>query len=93
MVLPGLRLEFLTDKSWLVDHLIPSIKPWSTTTGSLELTLFGHSSLVWPIAFNHKHNMLASGTGDNTIKLWLGGASNSVLKFQFKYNLCYVFSI
>ena len=33
-------------------------------------TLTGHSNYVYSVAFNNTGNILASGSRDNTIKLW-----------------------
>ena len=56
-------------------------------------TLKGHSSHVYSVAFNSTGNILASGSGDNTIKLWnmesqteistLTGHSDGVLSVAF----------
>ena len=42
--------------------------PWEKAT--LVETITGHSDTITSVAFNHKNNILASGSGDDTIKLW-----------------------
>ncbi|WP_193943576.1 trypsin-like peptidase domain-containing protein [Sphaerospermopsis aphanizomenoides] len=64
---------------------------WSSST--LVNTLTGHSELVYSVAFSPDGKTLASGSGDNTIKLWdvatgksiatLTGHSNSVISVAF----------
>jgi WD40 repeat protein len=52
------------------DH---KIRLWDIETGKCNLILKGHDNLVSAIAFAPQHNqdcMLASGSDDNTIKLW-----------------------
>ncbi|WP_442937209.1 protein kinase domain-containing protein [Nostoc sp.] len=43
---------------------------FSSSTGQLLRTLSGHSESVWSVAISSNGQMLASGSGDNTIKLW-----------------------
>jgi WD40 repeat protein len=46
-----------------------SIKLWDKNNGELLTTLIGHGDWVWSVAFD-TGNMLASGSGDSTIKIW-----------------------
>ena len=48
----------------------PTIKLWDVATGSLKTTLEGHISAVMSVVFSPDGNTLASGSADNTIKLW-----------------------
>ena len=38
--------------------------------GKLFRTLLGHSAVVWRVAFSPDSKMVATGSGDNTVKLW-----------------------
>ena len=56
----------------------------------------GHSDYVNSVAFNHSETLLASGSSDNTIKLWnletkteiasLHGHNNWVRSVEFNHN-------
>ena len=39
-------------------------------SGELVRTLSGHTSWVWSVAFSPDGMWLASGSGDQTVKLW-----------------------
>ena len=43
---------------------------WSTESGKCLFTLTGHSGEVVALQFNHRGDMLASGSMDTTAKLW-----------------------
>jgi WD40 repeat protein len=54
-----------------------TIKLWNKNTGGLLITLRGHGSKVYSVAFDN-NNMLASGSDDSTIKLWSSNDSLQV---------------
>ncbi|BAY21184.1 WD-40 repeat protein [Calothrix sp. NIES-2100] len=43
---------------------------WDVSTGKEVLTLKGHQTAVWSVAFSPDGKLLASGSYDQTIKLW-----------------------
>ena len=43
---------------------------WDVCTGQLRTVLRGHSDYVRAVAFSHDGQILATGSGDETIKLW-----------------------
>jgi WD40 repeat protein len=47
-----------------------TIKLWRVSDGSLVRTLTGHTDSVWSVSFSPDGRLLASGSRDNTIKLW-----------------------
>ncbi|MFM6250725.1 MAG: WD40 repeat domain-containing protein, partial [Dolichospermum sp.] len=47
-----------------------TIKIWDGRTGNLLRTLSGHSNWVWSVAWSPDGRTLASGSWDNTIKIW-----------------------
>jgi len=55
--------------SW-TEHII---RLWDRETGEEKTShsnSIGHTGYIRTVAFNHKGNILASGSGDNTIKIW-----------------------
>jgi WD40 repeat protein len=46
------------------------VKLWDTTTGEEIKTLSGHTNWVYAVSFSPDGKLLASGSFDNTVKLW-----------------------
>jgi WD40 repeat protein/serine/threonine protein kinase len=46
------------------------IRVWEIESGETLATLKGHSNLVWGVAYLDGGRLLASGSGDRTVKLW-----------------------
>jgi WD40 repeat protein len=43
---------------------------WSLESGAQIATLVGHRGVVWRVAVSEEAGMIASGSGDNTVRLW-----------------------
>jgi len=56
--------------SGLMQHLEPTIKLLDVKTGQEPLTLHGHTSSVFCVAFSPDGKLLASGDSDGRINLW-----------------------
>ncbi|RPH88674.1 MAG: WD40 repeat domain-containing protein, partial [Chroococcales cyanobacterium metabat2.561] len=50
-----------------------TIKIWEVATGKQLRTLAGHSNVVWSVVYSPDGRYLASGSWDNTIKIWRVG--------------------
>ena len=46
------------------------IKLWDLGSGSLIKNLTGHTNVVYSLAFSRDGNQLASGSADNTVRIW-----------------------
>ncbi|WP_375477413.1 protein kinase [uncultured Nostoc sp.] len=68
--------DMLASVAGCVIHLL------SAATGQLIHTLIGHSYSVNSVAFNSDGQMLASGSSDNTIKLWEVATGSEIRTFS-----------
>ena len=66
--------EFMLKGVVMLEHLLAEIdllsQPMTITTGQLKAIFAGHTDYVWSVAFSLDGDTLASGSWDNTIRLW-----------------------
>jgi WD40 repeat protein len=48
------------------------VRVWETATGTLLSTLAGHQAQVFGVAFHPREALLATGSIDQTVRLWFG---------------------
>ena len=66
---PGVSVAFSLDGT-LLASASDVVELWDAVTGVNIATLQGHTDLVYSVAFSPNGKTLASGAGDNTVKLW-----------------------
>ena len=84
-----------TAKIWEIEYTVSGSGPSRTVKGGLKLlgTCKGHKRGVWTVRFGRAERVLATGSGDKTVKLWslddftcvktFEGHTNSVLRVDF----------
>jgi hypothetical protein len=65
-----------------------TIKIWDCVTGACCATMQGHQSRVWDLSATKQSNLLASASGDGTVKV-----SESIFKYKFISFQCKCISI
>jgi WD40 repeat protein len=63
-------VAFSADGRQLAAGSSNTVNVWDVENGEARATLKGHSNLVWGVAFLDRGRLLASGSGDRTVKLW-----------------------
>jgi WD40 repeat protein len=66
----GMRLAFSPDGKTLASGTGEVIKLWNVATGKKEVTLKGHTGMVYSVAWSPDGTKLATGSYDGTVKLW-----------------------
>ncbi len=64
----------------LAASYLNDIKIWSPLTNSHLRTLSGHTSWVWSLSVSPNGSFLASGSDDNTVRLWNYTTQSAALK-------------
>ena len=59
---------------------------WDLASGRLAQTFDGHCEPVWRVAVDDKERWIASGSGDNTVRLW--DAANGVVLDELRHPDC-----
>jgi len=81
---PVEQVEFTPDnKSLILRCKDRQIRVWRfLDTPDLKHSLPGHPTEAWALAFSHDGSLLASGSDDNTIKLWDVDSEHELLTLQ-----------